>query len=96
MRADDLKALQAPIKERYLTDPDAALVTLSAAGNLGEGVSCSVQTGRAISEAGLHPATLRRPSSPRAVPFSEALERSLALGLRNAYQQAATASDARR
>ncbi|MEA2369125.1 MAG: hypothetical protein QOH38_1843 [Thermoleophilaceae bacterium] len=57
METEQLKALQAPLKERYTTDPGAALVTLSAAGALGEGVSCSVQTGRAIAEAGLHPAT---------------------------------------
>lgn len=49
--------MQAPLKERYREQPGAALVTLSAVGTLGEGVSCSVQTGRAIAEAGLHPAT---------------------------------------
>jgi len=54
---DQLRSLQAPLKERYREEPDAALVTLSATGELGEGVSCSVQTGRAIAEAGLHPAT---------------------------------------
>jgi uncharacterized OsmC-like protein len=53
----ELTALQAPLKERYGSEPEAALVTLSAAGALGEGVSCSVQTGQAIAEAGLHPAT---------------------------------------
>jgi uncharacterized OsmC-like protein len=52
-----LKEIQAPLKERYAEDPEAALVTLSADGELGEGVSCSVDTGRAIAEAGLHPAT---------------------------------------
>src|SRR5215208_7516887 len=57
MRRRELSELQAPLKERYATDPDAALVTLSAAGALGEGVSCSVDTGRAMAEAGLHPAT---------------------------------------
>ncbi len=57
MRRDELRALQAPLKERYATEPDAALVTLSAAGSLGEGLSCSVQTARAVAEAGLHPAT---------------------------------------
>jgi uncharacterized OsmC-like protein len=50
-----LQAIQAPLKERYRDDPGAAVVTLSAEGELGEGVSCSVQTGRAIAEAGLHP-----------------------------------------
>jgi hypothetical protein len=54
---EELRAVQAPLKERYQDDPDAALVTLSAAGELGEGVSCSVQTGRAIAQAGLHPAS---------------------------------------
>ena len=57
MGGNELRALQAPLKERYTDEPDAARVTLSAAGTLGEGVSCSVQTGRAIAEAGLHPAT---------------------------------------
>ena len=57
MQRDELRALQAPLKERYRTEPDAALITLEAHGTLGEGVSCSVQTGRALAEAGLHPAT---------------------------------------
>jgi uncharacterized OsmC-like protein len=57
MDATELRAMQAPIKERYKTDPDAALITLKAEGSLGEGVSCSVDTGRAIAQAGLHPAT---------------------------------------
>jgi uncharacterized OsmC-like protein len=52
-----LRELQAPLKERYKADPEAAVVTLSASGELGEGVACSVQTGRALAEAGLHPAT---------------------------------------
>jgi uncharacterized OsmC-like protein len=54
---DLLKAIQAPLKERYRDEPEAAVVTLSATGELGEGVSCSVRTGRAIAEAGLHPAS---------------------------------------
>jgi uncharacterized OsmC-like protein len=57
MDREQLRALQAPLKDSYRTDPGAALITLSATGNLGEGISCSVQTGRAIAEAGLHPAT---------------------------------------
>ena len=57
MDRDQLRALQAPLKERYKDEPDAALITLSATGELGDGVACSVQTGRAIAEAGLHPAT---------------------------------------
>lgn len=57
MHRDALRTLQAPLKERYKAEPDAALVTLSAAGTLGEGLSCSVQSARVIAEAGLHPAT---------------------------------------
>ncbi|MDQ3936703.1 MAG: OsmC family protein [Actinomycetota bacterium] len=53
----ELQAVQQPLKERYQEEPGAAVVTLSARGTLGEGVSCSVDTGRAIAEAGLHPAT---------------------------------------
>ena len=57
MNADELRALQAPIKERYRADAGSAVVTLRAEGRIGEGVSCSVQTGRALVEAGLHPAS---------------------------------------
>ncbi|MDX2101501.1 MAG: OsmC family peroxiredoxin [Alphaproteobacteria bacterium] len=58
MDATTLKALQAPLKDRYKTDPDAAIVTLAATGDLsGEGIACKVDTGRALVEAGLHPAT---------------------------------------
>jgi uncharacterized OsmC-like protein len=57
MDDQELRALQAPFKQRYRDDPDAALVTLGARGSLGEGVSCSVQTGRAVAQAGLHPAS---------------------------------------
>src|ERR671938_1152181 len=57
MDAQALRALQAPLKDRYRDDPDAALITLKASGSLGEGISCSVDTGRALAEAGLHPAT---------------------------------------
>jgi uncharacterized OsmC-like protein len=57
MNTDELRALQAPMKERYKTDPGAALVTLRAQGTLGANVTCSVQTGRALVAAGLHPAT---------------------------------------
>ena len=57
MDAKALKDLQAPIKATYRHDPDAAVVTLKAEGALGEGVACSVDTGRALIEAGLHPAT---------------------------------------
>jgi uncharacterized OsmC-like protein len=54
---DELRALQAPLKARYLAEPGAAQVTLSADGVIGDGVSCSVQIGRVLAEAGLHPAS---------------------------------------
>ena len=54
---EDLRVIQEPLKQRYREEPSAALVTLRASGNLGEGVTCSVSTGRAIVQAGLHPAT---------------------------------------
>ncbi len=57
MNAEDLKALQAPFKDRYRRDAQAALVTLRAQGRIGEGIACRVDTGRALVEAGLHPAT---------------------------------------
>lgn len=58
MNLEALKALQAPIKERYRETPEAAVVTLRAEGDLsGEGIACKVDTGRALVEAGLHPAT---------------------------------------
>jgi uncharacterized OsmC-like protein len=53
----DLRSLQAPLKERYRAEPGAALITLSAEGRVGAGVSCRLSTGRALVEAGLHPAT---------------------------------------
>jgi len=57
MNAEELRATQAPLKERYKASPEDALVTLKAQGRLGEGVTCSVQTGKALVAAGLHPAT---------------------------------------
>jgi uncharacterized OsmC-like protein len=57
VQADELRAIQAPLKERYREDPAAAVVTLSAQATLGEGVTCNVQTGRALAVAGLHPAS---------------------------------------
>jgi uncharacterized OsmC-like protein len=58
MPTDDLRALQAPLKQRYRDDPASALVTLSARSTLdAPGVSCRVETGQALVEAGLHPAT---------------------------------------
>jgi uncharacterized OsmC-like protein len=57
MLADELRSLQAPLKERYRAEPGAAEVTLSATGTLDDGISCSVRTGAAIAAAGLHPAS---------------------------------------
>jgi uncharacterized OsmC-like protein len=57
MNATELKELQTPLKDKYREQPDTAVITLKAHGNVGEGISCSVETGRALSEAGLHPAT---------------------------------------
>jgi uncharacterized OsmC-like protein len=57
MKAEELRNLQAPLKERYRQDAAEALITLKAEGRIGEGVTCSVETGRALVEAGLHPAT---------------------------------------
>jgi uncharacterized OsmC-like protein len=57
MNADDLRALQAPLKEKYKQQPEAAVITLRAQGELGNGIACKVDTGRALVEAGLHPAT---------------------------------------
>lgn len=57
MKSEELKAMQAPVKERYREDPGAALITLHASGRLGEGVTCKIETGKALVAAGLHPAT---------------------------------------
>jgi uncharacterized OsmC-like protein len=57
MNSIELKKLQAPLKENYQRDPTAACITLKAEGKIGEGISCKVDTGRALVEAGLHPAT---------------------------------------
>ena len=57
MDRDQLRTVQQPLKERYRQEPETALVTLAAAGTLGEGISCSVDTGRALAEAGLHRAS---------------------------------------
>jgi uncharacterized OsmC-like protein len=57
MDGDQLRSIQAPLKESYKQAPEGAQVTLKASGSLGEGISCSVDTGRAIAEAGLHPAS---------------------------------------
>ena len=57
MNAEELRSVQAPLKERYRETPGSALVTLRAQGRLGEGVSCKIETGKALVVAGLHPAT---------------------------------------
>lgn len=57
MKAEELRSLQAPLKERYRNSPEAACVTLSTEGRIGAGISCKVSTGKALVEAGLHPAT---------------------------------------
>jgi uncharacterized OsmC-like protein len=58
MNADELRALQTPIKERYRAEPDAAVITLRANGTLdSSAIACRVETGRAIVDAGLHPST---------------------------------------
>ena len=57
MNADQLRSLQAPLKEAYKKNPSEAIVTLKAEGRIGEGIACRVDTGRALVEAGLHPAT---------------------------------------
>jgi len=57
MNPTELKNLQAPLKEKYRDDPESAIITLRAEGKIEEGISCRVETGRALVEAGLHPAT---------------------------------------
>ena len=57
MKTEELRAIQAPLKERYRDDPDTAVVTLGAAATLGAGVTCKVRTGKALADAGLHPAS---------------------------------------
>ena len=57
MQSDQLRAIQAPLKERYRQEPGEAIVTLKAQGRLGEGVTCKIETGKALAQAGLHPAT---------------------------------------
>src|ERR1700758_2184342 len=57
MNASELKNLQTPLKDKYKIDPATAWITLKAEGNIGEGISCKIETGKALVEAGLHPAT---------------------------------------
>src|SRR6516225_2203994 len=57
MDANELRELQSPLKEKYRDNPKSAVITLKAKGEIGDGISCKVETGRAMVEAGLHPAT---------------------------------------
>jgi len=57
VNAEELRKLQAPLKQRYQQAPEDALITLEAQGRIGDGITCKVDTGRALAEAGLHPAT---------------------------------------
>lgn len=57
MNSEEIRALQRPLKERYRETPEAALVTLRAGGSLGDGITCRIETSKALVEAGLHPAT---------------------------------------
>ena len=57
MDSNELKGLQEPLKKKYKSEPDAALITLKAKSRLGDGVTCKIETGKAMVEAGLHPAT---------------------------------------
>lgn len=57
MNAEELKKIQEPLKKKYRNQPETAIITLKAQGKIGEGISCKVATGKALTEAGLHPAT---------------------------------------
>jgi uncharacterized OsmC-like protein len=57
MNLTELKSIQAPLKEQYKLNPQSAIITLKAMGKVGEGISCKIETGKSIIEAGLHPAT---------------------------------------
>jgi len=57
MKSEELRTIQKPLKQQYLEKPKSALITLKASGKIGEGVTCNIQTGKALVEAGLHPAT---------------------------------------
>jgi len=57
MNAEQLRNIQTPLKEKYRSDPESATITLRANGKIGEGISCKIETGKAMVEAGLHPAT---------------------------------------
>jgi uncharacterized OsmC-like protein len=57
MKSEELRSIQAPLKDRYRQEPSAAMITLKAQGRIGEGVTCKIENGWALVEAGLHPAT---------------------------------------
>ncbi len=57
MKSEELRSIQKPLKDRYREQPNTAMITLKAQGKVGEGVTCNIQTGKALVEAGLHPAT---------------------------------------
>ncbi|HYJ62608.1 MAG TPA: OsmC family protein [Parafilimonas sp.] len=57
MNTTELKNLQAPLKEQYRAKPESAVITLRAYGKVGDGISCKIETGKALVEVGLHPAT---------------------------------------
>jgi uncharacterized OsmC-like protein len=57
MKSEELRSIQAPLKDRYRQDPAAAMITLKAQGRIGEGVTCKIENGWALVEAGLHPAS---------------------------------------
>lgn len=57
MQSDELRLMQRPLKDLYTQQPDAALITLKSTGHLGDGITCKIDTGKALSDAGLHPAT---------------------------------------
>lgn len=57
MKSEELRKQQAPLKEKYREKPESAIITLKARGRLGEGISCNLETGRALAKAGLHPAS---------------------------------------
>ena len=57
MNAEELRSLQAPLKQKYKDQPETATITLKAKARIGEGITCKVETGKALVEAGLHPAT---------------------------------------
>jgi uncharacterized OsmC-like protein len=57
MQAEELRSLQEPLKQRYRENPETAVITLRAQARMGEGITCKIETGKGMVEAGLHPAT---------------------------------------